>query len=110
MTENPYESMTVNVDEAVKLIDGMRAIGSYEDARQHLTATAGTIANRITAAIPGQTWRFNDDPHRQHIIRDGLPCEKLTGDIARRPIADAVDFGRLFTADEFAVAHDVVRE
>ena len=33
-----------------------------------------------------------------------------TGDIARRPIADAIIFGRTFIAQEFASAADIVRE
>jgi hypothetical protein len=110
MTENPYESKTVKGDDAVQLIDSMRAKGSYEAAQQRLTATAKTIAERITAAVPGQSWKFDDDPSGQHISRQGLPCEKLTGDIARRPLADSVVFGRTFNTAEFATAHVIVRQ
>jgi len=109
LTENPYESKTVKGQEAIVLIDSMRAKGSFEDARLRLTDTAAAIADRVAAAVPGQTWRFNDDPHGQNADRQGLSCEKLTGDIARRPIADGIDFGRLFTAEEFSVAVGIVR-
>lgn len=110
MTENPYESKTVKGDDAVQLIDGMRSKGSYEDARQRLGGTAKSIAERIVAAVPGQTWQFDTDPAGLNITRQGLPCEKLTGDIARRPLADAVQFGRTFTAAEFTTAVDIVRQ
>ena len=109
LTENPYESKVLKGQEAIALIDSMRAKGSFEDARLRLTDTASAIADRIVAAVPGQTWRFNDDPHGQNIVKAGLPCEQLTGDIAGRPIADAIDFGRLFTAEEFSVAVDIVQ-
>ncbi|MGE2724344.1 LppA family lipoprotein [Mycolicibacterium pulveris] len=110
MTDNTHESDTVTGDEAIELIDSMRDKGSYEDARQRLNDTARTTAERIVAAVPGQTWQFGDDPHGQHIKSQGLPCDKLTGDIARRPMADSVTFGRTFNADEFATAADIVRE
>lgn len=110
MTENPYESKTVKGEEAVKLIDSMREKGSYEQARERLNATAKVIAERIVAAVPGQTWKFSDDPNVQQVKASGLPCEKLTGDIAKRPMSDSVKFGRTFSTEEFAVANDVVRE
>ncbi|MGE0216744.1 LppA family lipoprotein [Mycolicibacterium sp.] len=110
VTENPYESKTVHGDEAIQLIDGMRARGSYEDARGRLDAAAQLIAERITAAVPGQTWRFSDDPNVADVKAEGLPCEQLTGDIARRPLSDMVEFGRPFDAGEFATAHAVVAE
>lgn len=108
LTENPYESKTVKGDEAVALIDSMRPDGSFEDARQRMNDAAAAIAERIVAAIPDQTWRFSDDPHGLEAKRAGLPCEKLTGDIARRPLSDPVIFGRTFDADEFAIAGDIV--
>ena len=108
LTENPYESQTVKGDEAVALIDSMRPEGSYEDARQRMNDAAAAIADRIVAAVPGQTWRVSDDPHGLEAKRAGLPCEKLTGDIARRPLSDPIIFGRTFDAEEFAVAGDIV--
>ena len=109
-TEKPYESKTVKGDDAMQLIDSMRAKGFYEAAQQRLSATAKTIAERITAAVPGQSWKFDDDPSGQNISRQGLPCEKLTGDIARRPLADSVVFGRTLNTEEFVTAHDIVRQ
>jgi hypothetical protein len=109
MTENPYESKTVKGDDAIELIDGMRGRGSYEQARERLNATAKDIAEQIAAAVPGQTWQFSDDPHGLAAKRQGLPCEKLTGDIARRPLTDPIRFGRTFDTQEFATAHDIVR-
>lgn len=110
MTENPYESKTLKGEEAVELIDSMRAKGSYEDARQRLNATATTIAERIAATIPGQTWKFSDDPYGQEARRGGEGCEKLTMNIARRPLTDSVIFGRTFSEQEFATANDIVRQ
>ncbi|BCI52899.1 hypothetical protein NIIDNTM18_21770 [Mycolicibacterium litorale] len=110
LNENPYESKTVKGDEQVQLIDSMRNKGSYEDARQRLTNTARVIADRIVAAVPGQTWQFTQDPNVQNVNANGLPCEQLTGDIAGRPISDSVDFGRPFAADEFSKAADIVRQ
>jgi hypothetical protein len=110
LNDKPYESKTVKGDEQVQLIDSMRDKGSFEDARQRLTDTARTIADRITAAVPGQTWQFSPDPNVQDVNRTGRPCETLTGDIAARPMADSVDFGRPFNADEFTKAVDIVRQ
>lgn len=110
MTENPHESHSAEGEDAVRLIDSMREKGSFDDARVRLTDTAKLIADRIVAAVPGQTWKFTDDPNVQGIDKAGLPCEKLTGDIAGRPNADTVAFGRTFTADEFSTAIDIVRE
>jgi hypothetical protein len=110
MTDNPYESKTETGDDAVRLVDSMRSNGSYEQARQRLNATAEGIAERILAAVPGQTWQVNPDPAGNNITRQGLPCEKLTGDIARRPLADAIQFGRTFDSAEFAAARDIVRQ
>nr|WP_236949416.1 LppA family lipoprotein [Mycolicibacterium goodii] len=110
MTENPYESKTVKGDDAIALIDSMRPKGSYEDARRRLNATAQTIAQRIAAAIPGQTWQFSTNPGVQQVKTDGLPCEELTGSVARKPLADMVEFGRTFSTAEFATAADIVRQ
>ncbi len=112
MNENRDEPTTaVNGDDAeIRLIDDMRSKGSYEDARRRLNATAEITAERIVAAVAGQTWQFNTDPHGRNIKEQGLPCEELTGDIARRPMADSIQFGRPFSAKEFGMAHDIVRQ
>ncbi len=109
MTENPHESTTLSDEETVALIDSMREKGSYEQARARLNASAGAIAEQIVAAVPGQTWRFSDSTNAREMSERGLPCEKLTGSVARRPNADTVAFGRTFTPEEFAVAADIVR-
>ena len=108
--DNPYESKTLKGDEAIELIDSMRAKGSFEDARQRLNDAAKVIAERIVDAVPGETWQFTADPNVQQVKQAGLPCEKLTGDIARRPLSDMVEFGRTFDAEEFAAANEIVRE
>ena len=95
-------------EEAVAVIDSMRGRGSFEDARQRLGDTARVIGDRISAAVPGQTWRFDDDPYGLNAAREGLSCDKLRGDIARRPAADPIIFGRTFSAEEFATAADIV--
>lgn len=100
LTENPYESKALEGQEAIHLIDSMRANGSFEDARQRLNATARTIAERIVAAVPDQTWQFNTDPNVQRVKAGGLPCEKLTGSIAGRPMADVIEFGRTLSTEE----------
>jgi hypothetical protein len=110
VSDKPHESETAKGDDAVALIDGMRDKGSYEDARRRLTATAKVIADRIVAAVPGQTWKFTDDPNVQNVNRQGLSCDELNADIARRPNSDTVAFGRTFSADEFMTAVDIVRQ
>lgn len=110
LTENPYESKTVKGDEAVQRIDSMRDKGSFEATRERLNQTARVIGERIAAAIPGQTWRFDDDPHGLKAARNGALCEKLNADVARRPRADPIVFGRTFSTEEFATAADIVRE
>lgn len=108
--DNPYQSKIVHGEQEIQLIDSMRAKGSFEAARERLTNTAQVIADRISAAVPGQTWKFDDDPYGQKGRREGLPCEKLTGDIARRPEADSIKFGRTFSAEEFKTAADIVHQ
>lgn len=88
----------------------MRSKGSFEDARQRLNDTARVIAERIAGAVPGQTWKFSDDPNVQDVKAGGLPCEKLSGDVAGRPMSDMVVFGGTFSADEFATAAGILRE
>lgn len=110
VNDNSRESQVVEGDDAITLIDGMRARGSFEDARQRLNATARVIGDRIAAAVAGQTWRFTDDPNLQRMNSEGSTCERLTADIARRPHADTVTFSRTFTAAEFTIAAGIVRE
>lgn len=109
LNENPYEP-SLDGHAEVQLIDSMRSKGSYEDARERLNATAGAIADRIAEATPGQTWQFTTDPNVQDVNHSGLPCDKLSGSVAARPLSDTVKFGRPFTADEFAAAADTVRQ
>lgn len=93
----------------VQLIDTMRARGSFEAARERLTRTAQSIAEQISAAVPGQTWRFADDQNERDAYSNGSLCDKLDPDIARRPRAKTVEFGTPFSTDGFASATDIVR-
>jgi hypothetical protein len=110
MHENPSPSEHLSDQQKIQLIDSMRAKGSFEAARERLTATAQVIAQRISAAVGGQTWKFNDDSYGRDAYRNGSLCDKLTADIARRPRAKPVDFGSAFTADGFTTAVGIVRE
>lgn len=58
VNDNPDKLENVTDEQAIQLIDGMRGKGSYEAAWERLNATAREIAERITAAVPGQTWKF----------------------------------------------------
>jgi hypothetical protein len=107
---HPYSRPSLTDEDQIKLIDSMRAKGSYEAARDRLTNTAQSIAEQIVAAVPGQTWEFDDDPYGQESARAGLPCENLTGDIALRPVTDTIKFGNLFSAEGFKTATDIVRQ
>ncbi len=110
MDQSPDTSRRLTDEQKIQLIDSMRNKGSYEAARERLTATARIIADRVSAAIPGQTWKFTEDPAGRKADREGLSCKELTGDIARRPIADAVIFGTAFSAEDFKVVTNIVRE
>jgi hypothetical protein len=94
----------------IQLIDSMRAKGSYQEAKQNLNASARMIAYRIVAAVPGQTWTFDNDPNIQESDRDGSPCKLLPGDVAGRPRANTIDFGTTFSAEGFKAAADIVRK
>lgn len=94
----------------IELIDGMRDKGSYEATRERLTGTARLIADRISAAVPGQTWKFSDDPYLLESHRNGGLCEKLSADIARRPITDTIVFGSTFSGEGFKTAAGVVAD
>lgn len=108
--DNPDRTPTARDDDTVALIDRMRDDGSFEEARQRLNDTAKRIADRIVAAVPGQTWAITDDPNVLKLNRNGQSCPDLTADIARRPSADSVAFARTFTAEEFGTAVDIVRQ
>ncbi len=88
----------------------MRAEGSFEAARERLTNAAREIADRISAAVPGQSWKLNDHSYGRDAYRDGSLCENLDPDIARRPEAKRIDFGHTFSASEFKTAADIVRQ
>jgi len=109
MFEDSRDSGRLTRDEAVRLIDSMRDKGSFEEMRERVNASARAIAEQIVAAIPGQTWEVDDDPEQLEFLRGGTSCEKLTGDIARRPSSDRILFGRNFTPKEYAIALDIVR-
>lgn len=110
MDHNPDTSRRLTGEQKIQLIDSMRHKGSYEAARERLTATAQIIADRVSAAIPGQTWKFNDDSYGQDFYRNGSLCKELSADIARRPMAKPVDFGSTFSAEDFKIAANIVRE
>jgi hypothetical protein len=97
-------------EQQIKLIDSMRAKGSYEEARENLNASARMIAYRITSAVPGQSWTFDNDPNIQESDREGSPCKLLPGDVAGRPQANTIDFGTTFSAEGFKAAADIVRK
>jgi len=93
----------------IALIDILRPRGSFETARERLTRTAQSIAEQISAAVPGQTWRFADDENERDAYTNGSLCDKLDPDIARRPRAKTVEFGTPFSTDGFASATEIVR-
>jgi hypothetical protein len=97
-------------EQTIKLIDSLRSKGSFEAGRDQLTKTAQLIAEQITAAIPGQNWKFDDDPYGKKSREGGLPCERLTGDIANRPVANSIIFGSTFSTDTFQTAASIVRQ
>jgi hypothetical protein len=97
-------------EQQIKLIDSMRAKGSYEEARENLNASARMIAYRIMSAVPGQSWTFDNDPNIQESDRDGSPCKLLPGDVARRPQANTIEFYPTFSAEGFKAAADIVRK
>lgn len=101
---------TLSDEQKIKLIDGMRAKGSFEAARDRLTSTAQAIAEQISTAVPGQTWKFADDPNEQDAYQNGSLCDKLEPDVARRPRARTVEFGSAFTTDGFTTAISIVRQ
>jgi hypothetical protein len=59
--------------------------------------------------VPGQTWKFDDDPYGLESARQGGLCDRLDADIARRPETDSIMFGRTFTVNEFKTAAGIVR-
>lgn len=107
---NPYETVHPSDEEKIHVIDSMRAQGSYEAARDRLNETARGIANRIAAAVPGQTWTVDNDAAGLEIDRAGSSCDTLTGDLALRPSADVIVFGKAFSDQGFAAATGIVRD
>ncbi|WP_230866219.1 LppA family lipoprotein [Mycobacterium canetti] len=110
MDYNPDTSPHLTDEQKIHLIDSMRHKGSFEAARERLTTTARIISDRISAAIPGQTWKFTEDPSGQDFYKNGSLCKELSAYIARRPMAKPVDFGSTFSAEHFKIAANIVRE
>lgn len=92
------------------VIDSLRPKGSFESARTALNGVARSTAERIGAAIPGQPWKVNADSELGRMSYLGAPCDELPGDVALRPAAEPIVFDPAFTADNFPVAVDVIRE
>lgn len=108
---DPDESVQLSDKQKIALIDSMRPKGSYEQARERLNRTVARMAERITAAIPGQTWRFDDDPYGREVKRSGLSCDNgLEGDVAGRPLSDTILFGATFTAEQWPRVTEIVRQ
>ncbi|BBY55992.1 hypothetical protein MKOR_32430 [Mycolicibacillus koreensis] len=108
---NPYESVKLSDEQKIELIDSMRANGSYEQAREKLNQTVAQMADRISAAVPGQSWHFDDDPYALRVKRGGLPCENgLTGDIAGRPLSDIILFAHTFTAEQWPQVSQILHQ
>ncbi|REA80447.1 hypothetical protein C3R44_21390, partial [Mycobacterium tuberculosis] len=63
--------------------------GADEAARERLTATARSSADRGRAASPGQTGKGDDEPNRQQADRNGARGDKRTAESARRPSANS---------------------
>jgi hypothetical protein len=95
----------------VKLIDSLRSKGSFEATRDRFTDIAKTIAEQISAAVPGgQQWKFDTTSEfGRDAYANGLPCEQLPGDIALRPEAKPIVFNPALTPDGFKAAVNVVR-
>jgi hypothetical protein len=109
--KNPDGSQSPLTDEQkIKLVDSFRSEGSFEAARDRLTDTAQSIAEQVTAAVPGQTWKFADGEYAREAYTDGSLCERLDPPIARRPKAKPIDFGATFSADGFKAAATIVRQ
>lgn len=96
-------------EQKIKLIDSLRAKGSFEAARDRLTNTAQAIADQISTAVPGRTWKFDTGEYGQDAYNNGSLCDKLDPYIARRPEAKPVVFDPAFSADGFKTAVDIVR-
>ncbi len=58
MGQNPDKSPHLTGEQKIQLIDSMRNKGSYEAARERLTATARIIADRHRAAVCRYMLRF----------------------------------------------------
>jgi Lipoprotein confined to pathogenic Mycobacterium len=97
-------------DQKIKFIDSLRTKGSFETARERLTNTAQSIAEQISAAVPGQSWKFADDENERDAYENGSLCDQLDPDISRRPRAKTVEFATPLSADSFTTATDIVRQ
>jgi hypothetical protein len=106
------EQPSTEDQQKIEFIDSLRAQPSFESARDQLTVLTQSVAEKISAAIPGgHPWRF-DDPTGElaKSVRDGLSCDPLPArtDIARRPEGQTVLFDR-FSPDDFTIATGVIR-
>jgi hypothetical protein len=97
----------------IEFIDSLRSKVSFESARDQLTALAQSVAEKISAAIPGgHPWRFDDrTSDLAKSLRDGASCDELPArtDIARKASAPPIIFAT-FTPEDFQIAKRVIRE
>ena len=94
----------------IALIDSLRPRGSFEAARAHLTAIAGSVAEQISQAVPGgKPWTFDSTSELATDARNGVPCDNdLSAGTARKPDADPVQFD-VFAPGDFTIAVGVIR-
>ena len=99
--------------QTIELIDGLRPKGSFEDARDNLTAIARSIAEKVDRAVPGGArWTFNTTSNYARSTRDGLSCtdNPLSADVARKPLADPGEWDPPLTSEGFKIAAGVIRD
>ena len=110
-THQKAGQMSDDEQRTAELVDSLRDKGSFESARDDLTALAGSVAEKINRAVPGgKQWRFDTTSEFAKTLQHGAVCDGLPGDVALKPDAAPVVFDPPFGSAEFRIAVDVIRE
>lgn len=109
-THQKAGQMSADDQQTIELIDSLRPKGSFESAREHLSALAATVAEKINEAVPGgKPWRVDTTSDLAQTLHHGAVCDDLAGNIALKPDAAPVVFDPPFSPEEFRIAAEVIR-
>ena len=108
---NDTPSTALTDQQRTELIDSLRPSGSFEAARDRLTAIAESAADKISQATGGRPWKRDTTSGLAQSSRQGLPCDNgVFAGTALRPSSAPVVFDLPFTSEGFETTVAAIRQ